>query len=300
MVKAVRSGIPISQVARVFGVSRNTVRRWVRRARHPGREGFRDLSRRPHRIRRRVTPPVRRAILLLRTAFRWGTGRIAQCLRAPPPYLEPVLLEAVGEGWMGVSLSRTTVNRVLREAGLNGSPYGVRREWRPSRTSKPDELWQLDIRGPVLLDGRRVRILVVLDDYSRYLVALRILDHEPSTEELLRILDAVVASTGRRPERVLTDNAGQFRVQWDNGCRERGMEAIHCRPRRPQDKGKVERCIRTVNEEYLRLDRRVPNLLEELERFRRWYNRDRFHMGIGGYPSALYDSVTPSHGPNVC
>jgi len=44
IVNAVRNGIPISKVAEVFGVTRNTVKKWVRRAKHPGKGSFRNIS----------------------------------------------------------------------------------------------------------------------------------------------------------------------------------------------------------------------------------------------------------------
>lgn len=228
------------------------------------------------------------AIVLLRIAFQWGTGRISQVLRSPPEYLLPILTKEAGSSWIGCKLSRVSVNNVLKEARINGSPYGKSHEWKYFRANRPDELWQIDIKGPVLLDGKRVRILVVLDDYSRYLVRLKIFDHDPTTKEVQATIDEIIAEKGRSPEKTLTDNGHQFRNTWDGGCENRKIESVHSHPHYPQDKGKVERVIRTLNEEFLRLDRHIPAVSQYLDTFREWYNSERFHMGVNDFPSQLY------------
>jgi transposase InsO family protein len=60
----------------------------------------------------------------------------------------------------------------------------------------------------------------------------------------------------------------------------------------PKQKGKVERCIRTFNEEFLRLGRVFENVEALLEEFVRWYNFDRWHLGIQNTPATLYYSTS--------
>jgi transposase InsO family protein len=146
----------------------------------------------------------------------------------------------------GVRLSRTAINDVLRRFRLNG--YGrEERAWKFFRARRPDELWQLDIQGPSWLLGRRHWLLVCMDDYSRYLLACEQFDRELTTEELTEFLERLP----RRPENILTDNGGQFREGWKRWCRERGIEPLFVHPCYPQDKGKVERTIRNIVEEFV-------------------------------------------------
>jgi len=41
------------------------------------------------------------------------------------------------------------------------------------RAKKTNELWQLDIKGPVTVNGKRYWFVVCTDDYSRYIIALK-------------------------------------------------------------------------------------------------------------------------------
>jgi len=116
MVKAVRNGMSKKAAAKAFGVSRQTVWMWCKRAKHRGRESFRDWPRRPRK--RKITQRVEDSIVALRTAFKWGTARIQQALLNLPRFMREKLTVCVQR----VRLSRTAINGVLRRYGLNG--YG--------------------------------------------------------------------------------------------------------------------------------------------------------------------------------
>ena len=60
-----------------------------------------------------------------------------------------------------------------------------------------------------------------------------------------------------RPNKILTDNGPQFRDQFTEWCSQpgRNIKVVHTPPYYPQAKGKVERCIRNFNEEYIRVDK---------------------------------------------
>jgi len=87
IVRACRNGKKVKDIADVFNVSRWTVWRWKKRAHHQGRESFKDKSKRPHTIHRKVTNSIENAIVFLRDSFSWGTQRIKENLRSPPSYI---------------------------------------------------------------------------------------------------------------------------------------------------------------------------------------------------------------------
>jgi len=203
MVKMVRAGVKKKVAAEVFGVSRQTVWKWCKRAKHRGRESFRDLPRRQKQGK--ITRKVELSIVELRLRFGWGTARIHQALINLPKFMREKLTTCV----QGVRLSRTAINGVLRRHGLNG--YGrEQRAWKFFRARRPDELWQLDIKGPFWLHGRKYWFPVCVDDYSRYLLFFEQFDHEPTTDEIIGLLKKLP----RKPEKILTDNGGQFRETW--------------------------------------------------------------------------------------
>jgi len=280
MAKVIRQGMAKKDAAEAFGVSRTTVWKWCKRAKHRGRESFRDLPRKPKKGK--ITKKVEATIVAIRTAFGWGTARIRQALINLPKFMRRKLRACV----QGVRLSRTAIKGVLKRFRLNG--YGrEEKAWKFFRAKKPDELWQLDIKGPVWLRGRKFWFPVCVDDYSRYLLVCERLDHEPTTEELTRLLGRLP----RKPEKILTDNGGQFKEQWKRWCAERGIEPLFAHPYYPQDKGKVERTIRNIVEEFLNLLRKFPEWLARISEYRRWYNARRSHRGIGTQPARLYPAL---------
>ena len=289
IIKAYRHGHRIKDIADMFDVHRWTVWKWVKRTRHPGRKNLKDRSRKPHRRHRKITPWVEEAILLLRNSFNWGTQRIRVALMSPPPYIRYLLETAIGKIWKTIKLSRQGINNILQKHRMNGSPYKKsKRDWKFFRATGPNDLWQIDIKGPFLLDGERVKALVILDDYSRFLLSAKLFKSvttEVVTEELNRCIE-----TYSVPGSILSDNGSQFRETFENWCNqdERQIEVVHAPPFYPQCKGKIERCIRNFNEEYIRLDKVFEEPQTLLEEYREWYNNDRYHLGINDCPANIY------------
>ncbi|MEM3519856.1 MAG: DDE-type integrase/transposase/recombinase [Candidatus Hadarchaeales archaeon] len=280
MVKMVRAGVKKKLAAKTFGVSRQTVWKWCKRAHHRGNESFRDLPRKPKKSK--ITDKVEFSIVELKTKFGWGTERIRRALWNIPKYVRQVLVACVQR----LRLSRTAINGVLKRFGLNG--YGRKeRAWKFFRAKHPDELWQLDIKGPFWLHGQRYWFPICVDDYSRYLLLFECLDHEPTTDELTELLDRC----SRKPKNILTDRGGQFQETWKRWCRERKIEPLYAHPYYPQDKGKVERTIRNIAEEFINLLRKFPEWFSCREEYRQWYNRHRFHCGINARPAELYPAL---------
>lgn len=277
MVKTIRAGMKKKDAAKAFGVSRQTVWKWCKRAHHRGGESFRDLPRKPKKGK--ITRKVEDAIVAIRTTFGWGTARIKQALFNLPKFMRKVLSACVQR----LRLSRTAINGVLKRYGLNG--YGrEEKAWKSFRARKPDELWQVDVKGPFWLLGRRYWFPVCVDDYSRYLLVFDVLDHKPTTDDFVQRLEKL----RRKPEKVLTDHGSQFKKRWEGWCTKNGIQPLFAHPYYPQDKGKVERTKRNIVEEFIKLLRKFPRWLDRPPDYRRWYNRCRFHRGVNAYPAELY------------
>lgn len=289
IIKAYRKGYCIKDIADMFDVHRWTVWKWVKRTRHPGRKNLKDQSRKPHRRHRKITLRVEEAILLLRDRFNWGTQRIKINLLSPPPYIQYFLETVLGNPWKPIDLSRQGINNVLKKHRRNGSPYKKnRKDWKFFRANSPNDMWQIDIKGPFLLDGERVKALVILDDYSRFLLSAKLFKSVTTdvvTQELNRCIE-----TYSEPNSILSDNGSQFRETYENWCNHDGrqIEVVHAPPFYPQCKGKIERCIWNFNEEFIRLNKvfEIPQTL--LEEYREWYNNERYHMGINDCPANIF------------
>ena len=276
--KLVRKGLTLTRIAELFDTSRQTVHRWLKRAKHVGREYYKDKTRNPKPGK--VTDEVEVSILALRNTLKWGTARIQQGLLRLPGFI----LEAV-RCVQGIHLSRESINNVLARHGVNGYPRDYKR-WKFFRAEAPDELWQIDFKGPFTVRGGKHWFLVCIDDYSRFLVAAEQFDHDPRTEEVTALLER----QRRHPKAILSDHGPQFKEKWKRWCRSHGVEAHYAHPSCPQDKGKVERCIQNLNREFVNHLREFPEWLKgRLQEYRDWFNHSRFHRGIRTFPAELYE-----------
>lgn len=277
-VNAVRKGLKKSYVARVFGITRRTLYKWWNRAKKARNYLFRDKPR--VRKKKKVTEAIELSILKIRHTFKWGTARIQQGLQKLPNFMKQVLGKIV----QNFKLSRVTINNVLKQHGLNGYAKQYK-HWKFFRAEKPNKLWQLDLKGPFRVQGKKYWFLTCIDDYSRYMLLFKKFEYALTIKEIEQLIEPLIKKY--KPEKILTDN-NPFKEEWKEWCREHGVEAVFAHPYYPQDKGKVERAIRNLNEEFIKLLKQFPHWLNNLESYRRWYNKERFSRGIDARPAQLY------------
>ena len=279
--KLVKKGLAVTRIAQLFDTTRQTVHRWLKRAKHVGREYFKDKLRKPKHAK--VTQEVELSILKLRTTFKWGTARIQQGLYSLPDFIKNSVRCV-----QGVKLSRETINTVLARNKQNGYQHEFKR-WNFFWAKCPDELWQIDFKGSFTVQGKRYWFLVCIDDYSRFIVCAEQFDHELTTAQTTAVLE----KQKRLPKAILSDHGSQFKEQWKGWCSEHGVEAHFAHPSYPQDKGKVERCIQNLNREFVNHLRKFPQWLKgKLQEYKEWFNYSRFHRGVKAFPADLYKSVT--------
>jgi len=256
-----------------FSVSRTTIWYW-------GRQNLHSIWDIPHNYKSKITMEVEASILFFRS-LGYGCARIQQRLFSAPS-LE---LERMEIKVQGIELSRTSINKTLKKHKLNGYSQKRKKAWKFFRAKYPDELWQLDMKE-FKFEGRKYYFIVCIDDYSRNILCLELLDHCPTTNEITSVLQKLNVKS----EKILTDNGGQFKEQWKLWCKESEVEAIFAHPYYPQDKGKVERANRNIAEELINLIVIFRKLLngEQIGKWMRWFNEERFHRGVKDYPAKLY------------
>ena len=288
IIKAYKKGYRIKDIAAVFGVSRWVIWKWRKRAYHRGVDSYRSRSRRPHHIHKKVNQEIENAVVVLRDSFNWGTHRIALNLHHPPGYIHHLLTTITGREWHPVRISRQTVNTILRRHRRNGSPYEKnKRKWKYFRARKPNGLWQIDIKGPFLPDGKRLYALIIVDDHSRFIIYCRLYT-SIRKEEVIAALHDAVKHYGH-PRRLLCDNGSQFKSN-DLKCWCKTHKVLYepAPPHYPETKGKVERAIRNLKEEYLILDKVFENTSLLLDEYIEWFNNERYSLGVEGIPSSFY------------
>jgi IS30 family transposase len=138
--KLAKTDLSVTGIAKAFNTTRQTVYRWLTRGKHRGLETFKDKPRQPKQGK--VTSDFELSILKLRTTLKWGTARIQQGIYCLPSFM----LESLN-CIQGVTLSRETINRALAKNNQNDYGHEFKR-WKFFRANAPDELWQIDFRGP--------------------------------------------------------------------------------------------------------------------------------------------------------
>ena len=154
----VRAGVPVTEVADRYGVSRQSVHAWLRRYRDEGPSGLADRSHKVHQHPWQIPAELEAAVCELRRAHpKWGPKRLV------------FEMDRRGHG----TVKRSTVYRVLVRNGLIEPKSRKRRRQDCKRWERPVamQLWQLDVTASAFLaNGREVKIVTGIDDHFRYCV----------------------------------------------------------------------------------------------------------------------------------
>ncbi len=127
----------------------------------------------------------------------------------------------------------------VRRRGGRKRAMGTRR---PIETPlAPNQRWSLDFVSDQLTDGRRFRILAVVDDCTRECLAL-VADSSLSGLRVARELDAIIRQRGKRPDTIVSDNGTEYTsnaiLQWADST---GIGWHYIAPGKPQQNGFIER-----------------------------------------------------------
>src|SRR5829696_6287464 len=189
----VLDGASVTEVARRFGVSRQSVHSWLRRyAADGGLGGLGDRSLRPHGCPHQMSPVVEAKIVEVRRAHpAWGADRIGYQLGR--------------DGTVPVP-GRTSIYRALVRNGLivPGQRRRRRADYRRWERARPMELWQMDVVGGFhLADGTEVKAVSGIDDSSRFGVSAKLVRRATAGP----VCEALLAALRRHgiPEQILTD-----------------------------------------------------------------------------------------------
>lgn len=159
--------------------------------------------------------------------------------------------------------------------------------------STPNERWSLDFVSDQLADGRRFRILVVVDDCTRECLAL-VPDTSISGKRVGRELDRLVTERGR-PTTIVSDNGTELTsnaiLRW---AEENRVSWHYIAPGKPTQNAFVESLNGRLRDELLNetLFRSLPHARAVLAAWRTDYNEVRPHSRLGWQTPAGYAETT--------
>jgi len=203
------------------------------------------------------------------------------------------------EGW---SVNHKRVYRLYREEGL-----GLRRR-KPKRrraamvrVEKPavtrvNERWAMDFMSDALVNGQKLRVLTVVDTYSRECVALEVATCFRG-EDVARVLTRVAAERGK-PNAIACDNGTEFTSRaLDQWAWATGVQLAFSRPGKPTDNATSESFNASVRRECLSAHY-FSTLTEAaivLAAYREEYNNQRPHSSLGQQTPAQYRAATETN-----
>ncbi len=187
----------------------------------------------------------------------------------------------------GVVVNHKRTERIYREEGL--SLRIRRRKKLASRgrvelppTDGPNEQWAMDFMHDALSNGRRIRLLTIIDAYSRECLRIEV-DTSIGGRRVAEVLSQVASLRGL-PENITVDHGPEFASNaMDAWAYERGVRLLFVRPGKPVDNAYIESFNGRFRDECLNQHwfMSLEHARKVVEEWRKDYNEERPHSSLG-------------------
>jgi RNA-directed DNA polymerase len=299
LVLVASGGMTREKIASVVGTTTESLRRWVKEAKEKGTWPVLPQAAAPATAAAPCTPEAE-----------GGSAKPSRSLYAPRdpgqgladyevagiveykqkhPSMGPAQIRAQLKRFKGWRISNKAIARVLREHGYELVHRGSRPQGpEPQRFEAPrrNALWQMDFTD-LRVGGEHLHLLVVEDDFSRYVVGHELAD-SAEAEVVVRVLESAIARHGL-PEAVRSDRGGAFTgKQCSTFLAASLIDHVIGHSYHPQGGGKVESVIGTLKRELWEVEHFASRAeaTQRVAEFFVHYNESRAHMGIDGLTPA--------------
>ncbi len=293
--ESMQPGVKMNELCEDYGISRPTGYKWKKRFLSEGMEGLHERSRRPHGSVQELSESVVCTLIKLKHHHpTWGPYKIRELYQRR----------------YGKAPSDSSVKRVLERAGLvqkrrRRSAQKSGRLYRSVKASGCNEVWSVDFKGWWhTVDGNRCEPLTVRDEWSRYVLEVRVLSSARS--EAVRECFTKLFERYGLPACIRSDNGSPFAsanavlglsklAAWWLAL---GINLERGRPGKPQDNGAHERLHRDIKEElqkHAQDDLRTQQVAFDL--WRKTFNEERPHAALAmSTPSEIYQHSSHPYG----
>jgi len=300
-VRAAR-GWSAARTARAFQVTAPTIASWTKRLDDDGPGALVQLPVPVNKLPEFVTAIVQRlralcpllgkvriAQMLARAGLHVSASTVGRALRKPP----------------SGDLSPTSTEKRRQQPPASAEPAPKRESAEPGpkrvvTARHPHHVWHIDLTVmPALLGfwlpwmpysvAQRwpfgVWIAVVLDHYSRSVVARGVFEKQPSASDVCELLDRGVRDARAFPKHIVSDQGAQFQKEYRAWCHAHGVKPRFGAVGHHGSIAILERFIRSMKDECFRTIV-VPPALDRVEReldlWLGWYHEHRPHQGLAG------------------
>jgi putative transposase len=202
-----------------------------------------------------------------------------------------------GHGW-----NHKRVHRIYCQLRLN-LPRRTKRRL-PQRLRQPlqvaawpNVVWSVDFMSDSLYDGRRFRVLNILDEGVREALAIEI-DTSLPAKRVVRVLERLAERRGV-PAAIRMDNGPELiSTEFVAWCERRGVEPRYIQPGKPDQNAYIERFNRSFREEVLNayVFADLDQVREISRTWQRDYNEERPHEALGSLPPAAFRAMVIQQG----
>jgi len=269
-----------SSLCTEYGISRKTGYKWVARYRKYGLKALGELSRRPMSCPHKTSTAVEQLILADRRKHpTWGPKKLRDLLIKKHKIIDPPV--------------ESTISSVLKRNGVALRKRRKRGVFRLplqdlTHPESANDVWTVDFKGWFrTLDGARCDPLTVMDLHSRYLLCAKLLPGQ--TVRATKPAFTALFKRNGLPRVIRVDNGSPFAsmgigrlselsVWWTH----LGIRVEFIKPASPQENGAHERMHGTMKAEAVKPPSTNPVAQQQrLDRWRKEYNEERPHEGIG-------------------
>lgn len=227
--------------------------------------------------------------------------RMKQVSRDNPRYgYRRVWADLRREGW---AVNRKRVQRLWQQAGLRVPTKQIKRRRLGSgengcavkRAEYPNHVWSYDFLMDRTEDGRQLKLLPVVDEYTRECLAIEV-DRSITSKEVIEVLSRLIEQQGE-PGYIRSDNGPEFIAEAvKSWLTESGVGTLYIEPGSPWENGYSETFNSRLRDELLNMELLV-SLIEArvvVEEYRQHYNRRRPHSALGYRTPAEYAELCRS------
>lgn len=151
--------------------------------------------------------------------------------------------------------------------------------------TRANEAWAMDFMSDSLENGRKIRLLTIIDTYTKESFATEV-DTSINGQRVTLVLDRVAAAKGL-PENIVVDNGPEFASNaMDCWAYKRGVKLLFIRPGKPVDNNYIESFNGKVRDECLNQNwfGSLNHARQVIEEWRKDYNQERPHSSLGDIP----------------
>jgi putative transposase len=146
---------------------------------------------------------------------------------------------------------------------------------------KINQVWSIDFMSDSLWDGRRYRLLNIIDDFNREVLSIEA-DTSLPTLRVIKVLDKLIFSRGI-PEMIRVDNGPEFiSNKLDAWCKDHKIQLVFIQPGKPMQNGYIERLNGSLRRELLNayVFRTINEVRLQVDDWKNDYNYYRPHESL--------------------